>query len=137
VSTHDDRVTDIWAALSDLVLQDDRRRRVADELGISFFRTKVLRRLIPGPASMRDLAVRLGTDKAYLSVVVDDLEERGLLERSVDSEDRRVRLLTLTSTGLSTARRAHQLLAQAPVGLQGLSDTDLSRLEKILEKIRA
>lgn len=136
-STRDGRIAAIWSSWADLVLQEDRRRRVADEVGISFFRAKILRRLVPGPATMRDLAVRLAADKAYLSVAVDDLEQRGLLERSIDPDDRRVRLLTLTPTGLAAARHANELLAESPPGFQTLSDTDLTHLERILTKVHA
>jgi len=47
----------------------------------------------------RGLAARLGIDHAHTSLLIDRLEQRGLLERRVNGEDRRARLLRLTSRG--------------------------------------
>ena len=45
------------------------------------------------------LAARLGIDHAHASLLVDRLESRGLLDRRVNGEDRRARLLQLTPRG--------------------------------------
>jgi DNA-binding MarR family transcriptional regulator len=45
------------------------------------------------------LAKAIGADKTRLIAVLDDLQERGLIEREPDPADRRVRLLALTATG--------------------------------------
>lgn len=135
MSAREQQVARAWSAMSDLVLARERRREVSDELGLSFFRTKVLRRLRGGPVSMRDLAGLLMTDKAYLSVAVDDLEGRGLLVRSVDPDDRRVRLLTLTAEGERVAARADAILARPPAGFAALSDADVASLDRILGRL--
>jgi DNA-binding MarR family transcriptional regulator len=129
------RIARVWSSMSELVLAEDRRRTITDELGISFFRAKVLRRLLSGPATMRDLAARLVADKPYLSVTVDDLEQRGLLARTVDPDDRRVRLLTLTDEGMQIARRADEILASPPRGFHDLSDEDVAVLERVLDQL--
>lgn len=136
MNPHEERVAAAWSALAALVFEEDRRRRVSDELGISFYRAKILRRLVGGPSSMRDLAIRLGTDKANLSGAVDDLEQLGLLERTIDPDDRRVRRLTLTPQGREVATRANQILAQPPRGFENLADEDLAHLERIITKVR-
>jgi DNA-binding MarR family transcriptional regulator len=46
-----------------------------------------------------DLAERLGIDRAHTSLLMDRLETRGLLERRVNGEDRRARLVRLTPRG--------------------------------------
>lgn len=46
-----------------------------------------------------DLAARLGIDHANTSLLMDRLEKRGLLERRVNGEDRRARLVRLTARG--------------------------------------
>jgi DNA-binding MarR family transcriptional regulator len=46
-----------------------------------------------------DLAARLGVDRNTTSMLVERLEARGLLERRVNSDDRRARLLVLTREG--------------------------------------
>jgi DNA-binding MarR family transcriptional regulator len=45
------------------------------------------------------LAARLGVDRNTTSLLVDRLEAKGLLERRVSPEDRRARLLRLTTRG--------------------------------------
>jgi DNA-binding MarR family transcriptional regulator len=49
------------------------------------------------------LARAIGADKTRLIAVLDDLQQRGLIEREPDPADRRVRLLGLTDAG----QRAH------------------------------
>jgi DNA-binding MarR family transcriptional regulator len=45
------------------------------------------------------LAARIGIDRTNVGLLVDHLEERGLVERRIDSNDRRARRLHLTSRG--------------------------------------
>jgi DNA-binding MarR family transcriptional regulator len=45
------------------------------------------------------LAARLGIDRSNMSLIVDELEERKLVERRVNGADRRSRLLRLTAQG--------------------------------------
>jgi DNA-binding MarR family transcriptional regulator len=49
------------------------------------------------------LAKAIGADKTRIIGVLDDLQERGLIEREPDPADRRVRLLAMTAAG----RRLH------------------------------
>ena len=49
----------------------------------------------------RGLARTIGFDTSTIAAVIDRLEARGLLQRAVSPEDRRVRLLTLTAEGRS------------------------------------
>jgi len=50
-------------------------------------------------ADQNSLAARLGVDRNSASVLVDQLERRGLIDRRVNSADRRARLLRLTPIG--------------------------------------
>ena len=47
----------------------------------------------------RTLASRIGLDTSTIGAVVDRLESRGLIERKVSADDRRVRLLSVTPAG--------------------------------------
>ncbi len=121
-----------WQLMRELVLDNDRRRQVSDELGLSFGRLKALRALLDGPLTMRELTERLQTDKPYTTLMVDDLERRELLVRSVDPSDRRVKIVTATEAGLALARRADALIDVPPAALLTLSADDLAALERIL-----
>jgi DNA-binding MarR family transcriptional regulator len=133
-----DAVARSWAAMCFLVLkQEDRRKEVADTLGISFFRAKALRRLLGGPLTMRELTARLGTEKPYTTLVVDDLERRGYVERSVHPDDRRSKLVTLTPDGAAAAEQAERILARPPRSLQELEPEELAALDKIMAKLQS
>ncbi|WP_433421292.1 MarR family transcriptional regulator [Microtetraspora malaysiensis] len=49
---------------------------------MSFIRVKALRLVATGPLTLRRLAEQLTTDPPYTTVVVADLERRGLVERT-------------------------------------------------------
>ncbi|PYC88391.1 adhesin [Streptomyces tateyamensis] len=127
----------VWAALSDLVLrQENRRAEVEQALGLSFLRAKALRRLLPGPLTMRELTERLSTDKPYTTLIVDELERRGLVERSVHPQDRRSKLVALTAAGTTAAEQAEQILSRPPRTLLALDEGELAELTRLVGKLR-
>ncbi|MEV5752219.1 MarR family transcriptional regulator [Actinoallomurus sp. NPDC052308] len=133
-----DAVARVWAAMCSLVLkQEDRRKEVAETLGMSFFRAKALRRLLPGPLTMRELTSRLATEKPYTTLVVDDLERRGFVERSVHPDDRRCKIVTLTPAGVAAAEQAERILARPPRSLLALAPEDLAALDRIMAALRS
>ncbi|MTL13457.1 winged helix DNA-binding protein, partial [Nocardia seriolae] len=67
------------------------------------------------------LAQEIGADKTRIITVLDDLQERGLIERRPDPADRRARLLALTPAG-----RGLRDAAQAEI--QAREDRLLARL---------
>ena len=58
------------------------------------------------------LAEALHCDASNITGIVDRLEERGLMERAVDPEDRRRRNLVLTDAGRATTERLRELLGR-------------------------
>ena len=132
-----DAARDVWLLMSDLVLDNQRRREVTDALGISFARSRALRRLARQPMSMGDLATMLGTDPPNMTVLVDDLESQGLVRRRPHPTDRRAKLVEATRKGKDLARRADAILATPPPGLSALGADDLEALRRILERVRA
>ena len=123
----------IWASLRVLVHERyDRRKKVADALGMSFIRIKALRSLTSGPLTMRRLATELQTDAPYTTVVVDDLVRRGYVERTVDTADRRVKIVQITPAGADVASRANALLDEPPEPLRDLPPEDLAALDRIV-----
>ena len=65
-----------WRAMADLVLDNERRREVSEQVGLSFGKIRALRRIARRPMPMRELASMLGVDPPNLTPVVDDLERR-------------------------------------------------------------
>ncbi|MGA2835124.1 MAG: MarR family transcriptional regulator [Acidimicrobiales bacterium] len=133
---HDRAVREAWHAMGDLVLDNQRRREVAEQTGLSFGRMRALRRIAREPMSMRELATLLGVDPPNLTTVVDGLERAGLVERRAHPTDRRIRLVVATPEGAALARRADEILDRPPAGLADLPPDDLEALLRILSRIR-
>lgn len=121
-----------WLLMSDLVLDQVRRRRVSDELGMSFSRVRALRRIARQPMSMGELASALGIDRPNATVLVNALEDLRLVRRRRHPSDRRRRIVEPTPEGVRLARRAEEILATPPPGLSGLDGGDLETLHRIL-----
>jgi DNA-binding MarR family transcriptional regulator len=126
---------EVWLLMSDLVLDNQRRREVADALGISFGRTRAIRRLARRPMSMGEFAAALGIDPPNATVVVADLESLGLVRRKPHPTDGRAKVVEVTRKGKEMARRADEILATPPPALSALSTEDLEVLRRILERV--
>jgi DNA-binding MarR family transcriptional regulator len=86
------------------------------------------------PAPMRDLADALHCDASNVTGIVDRLEERALVERQVDPDDRRRRRLVVTEAGHAlTTRLRDRVMADHP--LLALDDADLVTLHGLLERV--
>jgi DNA-binding MarR family transcriptional regulator len=125
-----------WQAMGALVLDNERRREVSEKVGLSFGKTRALRRIARRPRSMRELAGLLGVDPPNLTPVVDDLERSGLVERQAHPSDRRVKLVVATAAGAALAEQAEEILDRPPAGLYGLAGEELETLVRILAKVR-
>ena len=122
-----------WRAMSGLVLDHDRKEAVSRELGLSFARVRALRRLAAEPVTLRALAELLVADPPYVTLIVDDLEKRGLATRTTHPEDRRAKLVALTDAGQAAAARAQAILDEPPAALRDVPDEDLAALLRVLE----
>jgi DNA-binding MarR family transcriptional regulator len=132
-ASKEDAAQRAWSAMGDLVLDNQRRREVSDALGMSFGRIRAIRRLARSPMTMGKLANMLGIDAPYATLVVDELESQGLVERRSDPTDRRVRLVAATAAGAAVARQANEIMGRPPAGLAGLSGPELKELARLLE----
>src|SRR4051812_18290847 len=84
-----------------------------------------------GPGTQQELARLLNKAPAIVVAAVDDLEARGLVERTRDPADRRRTRVTLTKAGERALERADRLAAEAFASLfSGLGDGDLAQLEE-------
>jgi DNA-binding MarR family transcriptional regulator len=128
----DKTADEVWALMSDLVLDNQRRREVAAATGISFGRTRAVRRLVNQPMSMRELADALGIDPPNATAVVSELESMGLVRRRPHPTDGRAKLVEATRKGKALARKADEILATPPPELGALDPEDLATLRRIL-----
>jgi DNA-binding MarR family transcriptional regulator len=125
----------VWRAMSHIVLEHDRKVAVSEALGLSFARVRALRRLATQPLTLRALAERLAADPPYVTLIVDDLEERGLVQRMPHPEDRRAKLVELTAAGRAAAARADAILDEPPAALRDVPAEDLADLLRVLERL--
>lgn len=128
----EDAAREVWLLISDLVLDNMRRRQVSDALGMSFGRARALRRLARRPMTMGELAAALGIDPPNATGVVDDLEAQGVVRRGPHPTDRRTKLVEATRKGKAMARQADAILSTPPPGLSALDPEDLDTLRRIL-----
>lgn len=127
-----------WGNLREVVLGgNERRKEVVEALGMSFFRVKALRRIAQGPMTLRELADQLLTDRPYTTLVVDDLERRGLVERTPNPADRRSKIVSVTAAGGEAAERANRILGSPPAALLALPPEDLAALDRIASRLAA
>src|SRR5882757_8078567 len=134
--SQEDPARDAWRAMRTLVLErNDRRAEVGARLGMSYIRIKALGQLARGPMTMKDLAAVLAVDAPYTTVIVDDLESRGLAERQPDPADRRRKIVAVTTAGRRLARQAGKLLDEPPPALAALPADDLAHLDRIMRAL--
>ena len=124
-----------WRAMSEIALDHDRKVAVSEALGLSWVRALALRRLAAQPHTLRALAERLAADPPYVTLIVDDLEERGLVQRMPHPEDRRAKLVELTPAGRAAAARADAILDEPPAALRDVPAEDLAALLRVLERL--
>lgn len=86
---------------------------------------------------MSDLATGVVLSPSGVTRAVDQLEQRGLVERSVSESDKRGYLATLTAEGRALLRRATSVLVQGlrEHFLTHMSRTELEHLVSALEAV--
>ena len=137
----DDPAVVAWKAVLELVGWGNRNRiprfpRVAMELELAPKQLGLLWRLEPGETMpMRAIGESLYCDASYVTDLVDRLEERGLIERRADSEDRRVKLVALTPDGERCRAQALEMLYEPPAEFAALSAGEMRLLSELLAKV--
>jgi DNA-binding MarR family transcriptional regulator len=128
-------VDEAWDIMRELVLDNERRREVSDALGMSFARIKALRHIDKVPSTMGELAATLGIDRPYMTIVVDDLERQGLVQRKPHPTDRRAKLVETTARGKEMTSKARAILHRPPAELAALPEDQLAALVRGLRAI--
>jgi DNA-binding MarR family transcriptional regulator len=90
-----------------------------------------------GSLPMGKMGVRLMVHPASVTNAIRKLEQRGLVQRQMSPDDRRIVLATITPDGRAVAREATVALNEAWFGLPGYSKHDAAQVAAVLNKIRA
>lgn len=89
-----------------------------------------------GSASQAELSRRTGIDRSDMVAAVNELAERGLVERAPDAADRRRNVVTLTAAGRRHLRELDTLLAKVQDDLLApLSPDEREQLSRLLTRI--
>ena len=126
-----------WRLLVELVMETrgEWRRKVADATGLPFSRVRALWRLERGPSTLAELAHDMATDAPATTVLINTLEERGLVKRAPHPSDRRAKHVSLTSAGRRMLGVIEKITDQPPATFERLPEAELARLRRTLEKL--
>ena len=84
------------------------------------------------PTPMSELARNMGFDASHITSIVDRLEERQLVERRPDANDRRVKRIVITPAGQKIRDRIEDELLATMVPLGGLDAEQRLQLRDLL-----
>lgn len=88
------------------------------------------------PPTQREIAEGLSLDPSQVVPIVDELEQRGLVERGPDPRDRRSKLVRATDAGRALGDRLAALLAADDrLGLAALHPTERDALVGLLRRL--
>ncbi|MCL2332595.1 MAG: MarR family transcriptional regulator [Actinomycetia bacterium] len=109
------------------------RRERLDGTG-DFQRIHMLKHLMGGPQTQAYLAESLQMNPPALSKLIDSLEQKELVTRAIDPEDRRRMVITLTSGGRDFQRRMRaQMMDSVKRTLKTLSPEERATLSAALD----
>jgi MarR family transcriptional regulator, organic hydroperoxide resistance regulator len=127
---------EIWRRMLDYSMVHQRHLQTARELGLNPGATKLLLDLEPDdPRSMRVLAAAFACDASNMTWMVDQLEERGLVERRTFRSDRRVKTVALTDLGEKTKAELLRRFYAPPDDLVALPRQALEQLRDALGEL--
>src|SRR4029453_18468391 len=119
---------EVTQALAELFFSAENQQRfhgTADDLGLTLPMLKGLLELEPGGGlPMRSLAELWGCDASFVTVMVDGLEQRGLVERQVAAYDRRIKSVELTPEGVAVRQRALDAVYAPRAGFLALTSPE-------------
>jgi DNA-binding MarR family transcriptional regulator len=108
--------------------------------GLTFAAYEALRLLAftrRGALPMGKMGERLMVHPASVTNAIRKLESRGLVERHLSADDRRVVLATITPAGEALAEAATAALNEAQFGLASLAQHEAAEVTEVLGIIRA
>jgi DNA-binding MarR family transcriptional regulator len=117
--------------------EHSRHGDLTEALGFSLGagRGKVLFQLRTGPLTHSQLAELNHTTGPYISLIVDKLEEHGLVERGPHPDDRRRKLVSLTLSGRDAIATAEAILYRPPVAITVLTEEELDHLIGLVQRV--
>jgi DNA-binding MarR family transcriptional regulator len=86
-----------------------------------------------GEMTQQNIAYIIQKDKNSVTQFIDNLEKKGLVQRVVDSNDRRVNKIKLSATGMEMKEKTKKVAIEAVNDiLEGISEEELKAFVKVL-----
>jgi DNA-binding MarR family transcriptional regulator len=85
--------------------------------------------------AVKDLAQALDIDPANASTLATRLESRGLVRRTAASDDRRKRVVSITSRGRKTRARLAACIGERRPSFSALTTTELTTFRDLLRRV--
>jgi DNA-binding MarR family transcriptional regulator len=130
-----------WTHVVRLFTSEENQRaflQAAGSLELTPAGLRALLGLLPDEmTAMGVLAQQWHCDPSNVTAIVDQLEQRGFVERRVSPTDRRVKTVALTDAGTAARRRAVERLSDPPAGFEALSVDEQQTLCELLRKVTA
>jgi DNA-binding MarR family transcriptional regulator len=129
---------EVWSLLAELAIRYLQTQYAATfaQLGLTPPEARALYFLQPGVfMSQRELATAMGCSPSYITALADRLQEAGIVERHVDSRDRRVNTLALTQQGRTLQAKLAARLYDAPEAIAELDPDQLESLRDLLLRL--
>lgn len=106
--------------------------RAAQAHGLTLTQARALGFVTCEPLSQRRLAAHFGCHPSNISVIIDRLVERQLVERLPDPHDGRVKLVTATASGVALATRCCEEREWLGPALSNLTPAELETVHEAL-----
>lgn len=132
---------DAWRSVYRLVFSahsQDRMHAACESLHLTPALMKALFSIPPGEARpMKELSGEWRCDASYVTSLVDGLEERGMVERRANPEDRRAKMIVLTPAGERARNALFDRIHEPPDYFDALSPEETATLRDLLAKLVA
>lgn len=141
-TTKSTRATPSWRRFEIALITTARRLRAAfdqrlEVLDLNLSQATLLAYVTDfGSSTQTQLAEMVGMGRAATGTMIDQLEQRGLLERLPDPDDRRVWLVAATEAGRDLVDRFYELDAGLRQDLRkGISRRERQQLTELLDRL--
>jgi MarR family transcriptional regulator, organic hydroperoxide resistance regulator len=120
-----------------LIRSKQRLGVLAADYDITGVQATLLLSLEPGqPHKMSELADMFGCDASNITGLTDRLEEVGFMSRNQDPNDRRIRLIALTESGIELRKKLlHEMANSDAIGLGVLNQKERETMYQLLAKL--
>ena len=98
---------------------------------------RILKGKYPDQLCVKDIARRMIEKSSNVPRIIDRLEIKKLVKRTVSESDKRETLITITKSGLSILESSTSKLNKVHASIQTITQKEAEQLNDLLEKLRA